>query len=914
MRFAFLPSVLVLFLFSLLSCAKQQVDPAEDALIDFSVCADFLEPRTANDGISTNWSDGDQLTVFYQHGGASLASTFEYVGDNQFIGQIQKPDADCVWYAAYPPQPSSNPTSVVASVDSAPTQEGNSSRAHLAGPAFLLWGKDATALNVGEPVFQMAQALTVCKFVVTNGSETPITVKKVEFTAPTEIVGSFTSDLTADHLSWSPDVGQSSHTVVLNVSHSDSGPGAAVAAGASADFYVGVMPFDAAGSYSIKVTAACGGEDKICESAFDASMTLSAGTINTLRYTFKPYSEPSRKYVLVTQAPSDWSGTYLVVNPDDNKALQALAPATSAENVTVVGNYIVATDQIDRYAFSFIKRSDSHPNNAGTAEYDMINSEGKYVYCSANKFKVEPAQPAYSHMITLDDAGIGLISSARSSGRQAYYMRYSDGAFSYNGTNTNRVHLYKYVEDSKEEQTLTFQETSVTWTAGPGEPFSVGSVYAFPQSVSGSQTAVTYTSSNTSVASIVNNAQIKIIGTGSTTITATAAESSRYASATATYTLIISNGSPATETDLGTLNLVNSTIQPYLTAAESSYGDAWTSSIVTNYPNGQNGDLSDQTRYPKGSSGIKSYDKPAPVQIPITGCNGQQAVVTVYNDAQRSDVEYSLTSVVSDSKVNFYNLIPGHTYYYTATVSGLEVSRGHFTTEGTRRYIRINDIIWADCANNLRDLGGITTSLGDKTLKYGVIFRGSNMDELTADEKAYITGYLDVQMDVDLRATGGANNTGRDKSKDVLGVGLCAQGFSGGSDLISDKNKTKIKNVFTSIVNTVSAGHAVYIHCFAGADRTGYICCLIEAVCGVSSKHCSIDYELTSFSCVETRDRNFKVKGDAAMATCYPYLRDYRGSTFQQKAENILLDAGVTSAQIEALRVALIEGYTPNSN
>lgn len=39
-----------------------------------------------------------------------------------------------------------------------------------------------------------------------------------------------------------------------------------------------------------------------------------------------------------------------------------------------------------------------------------------------------------------------------------------------------------------------------------------------------------------------------------------------------------------------------------------------------------------------------------------------------------------------------------------------------------------------------------------------------------------------------------------------------------------------------------------------------------------------------------------------------PYIQNYtKGSTFQKKAENILLDAGITADQITAFRAALVE-------
>ena len=55
-----------------------------------------------------------------------------------------------------------------------------------------------------------------------------------------------------------------------------------------------------------------------------------------------------------------------------------------------------------------------------------------------------------------------------------------------------------------------------------------------------------------------------------------------------------------------------------------------------------------------------------------------------------------------------------------------------------------------------------------------------------------------------------------------------------------------IKGVFEAIANPDSL--PVYIHCTAGADRTGTICYLINGVLGVEYEGLVQDFELTSFS------------------------------------------------------------------
>ena len=95
------------------------------------------------------------------------------------------------------------------------------------------------------------------------------------------------------------------------------------------------------------------------------------------------------------------------------------------------------------------------------------------------------------------------------------------------GTGTNSA--------PKQDQTLSF--------AKAGETVKQGSSYSL-QVVSGAHTAVTYSSSNASVATI-EGTTVTLVGFGVTTITATAAETDTYNSATATYALTVASSSAA---------------------------------------------------------------------------------------------------------------------------------------------------------------------------------------------------------------------------------------------------------------------------------------------------------------------------------------------------------------------------------
>lgn len=91
----------------------------------------------------------------------------------------------------------------------------------------------------------------------------------------------------------------------------------------------------------------------------------------------------------------------------------------------------------------------------------------------------------------------------------------------------------KYLEDGRTVQTLSFPEAS--YTALMGTPFEA-------PVLSGAHTALTYTSSNTAVATVdVSTGAVTLMGAGTTTISVKAAADDTYKQARASYDLTVAN-------------------------------------------------------------------------------------------------------------------------------------------------------------------------------------------------------------------------------------------------------------------------------------------------------------------------------------------------------------------------------------
>ena len=57
-----------------------------------------------------------------------------------------------------------------------------------------------------------------------------------------------------------------------------------------------------------------------------------------------------------------------------------------------------------------------------------------------------------------------------------------------------------------------------------------------------------------------------------------------------------------------------------------------------------------------------------------------------------------------------------------------------------------------------------------------------------------------------------------------------------------------LKRTLTDIFDCVAKDEPVYFHCYAGADRTGTIALILEALLGMSQSDIDKDYELTCFT------------------------------------------------------------------
>ncbi len=336
--------------------------------------------------------------------------------------------------------------------------------------------------------------------------------------------------------------------------------------------------------------------------------------------------------------------------------------------------------------------------------------------------------------------------------------------------------------------------------------------------------------------------------------------------------------------------------------------------------------------YSKDKSSSNRLDLPLPVTLSwISTQTGTMSADVYYDSAHTQPETMAYVKFSSDAhSVDIYNLIPNRHYYYVIKDdNNTVVASGEFNTTGHRRILYVAD---PSCgryyANNCRDIGGLETAATDSIVKYGKIFRGSNMDMTTDKQKTYITDVMRVGLDVDLRYNATSNDGGKlfnalnlheiepsTSTSNTSGIyrGHTQEPYDKWADLT---NTSQMGPTLTRIINAAENGVGVYIHCKVGADRTGFVCLILEAILGVKQELCDVDYELTSFS-PDVGSNPYRRRTDQPESWYYypkginainNRLKNQPNATFQEKAIDYAVNVlGVPDEKINVFRKCMLE-------
>ncbi len=259
---------------------------------------------------------------------------------------------------------------------------------------------------------------------------------------------------------------------------------------------------------------------------------------------------------------------------------------------------------------------------------------------------------------------------------------------------------------------------------------------------------------------------------------------------------------------------------------------------------------------------------------------------SVFELAQTEDFSDSVRIQTENTEITVDNLFVRHPYFWR--VNGCEPFA--FTTEDVApRWLFVEGL------SNFRDNGNWKTLDGRRT-KQGLLYRGTEMDIHHAITKAgrwTMVEELKIKTDLDLRGESIGSPLG-DKVQFL-------QVLAGPYQYFINNDKTKCKQIFDILADREN--YPVYLHCWGGADRTGSIFFILNAMLGVAEEDLLLDFELTSLSIWGERSRNSELFHNFENAlNAYGEAHD----SVQVKATRYLLDCGVTEQQMEEIRSILV--------
>lgn len=886
---------------ALVSCNREKevevVEPAGDVTYRFELVGGT---RATLDDDGVWWEANDHVGVFL----GSQDNEAEVKGsDTKYVEVTTSQSNISKGYAYYPYSANSSASNVTVNFPAAQTG-GSNAAMPMAGIPF-----DVTSGSFnGQIHFLNLGSVIDFRVYSPSGKYAGELVKSITFAATegSHLAGSAKLNLTKVDpanettlaVSWTSGTPESSVTLTQS---SASAMDKVTASGRH--LYMVVAPGTYSGTITIETSAAT-------YSYTVTNKAFTRGGLQRFNMNLESTAATRESYYVKTNSAGD-GGTFLIVYENNNSAIvfhPVLVPNGSSYNGNAVDAAITpqgiqSTAEVDSCQVVLEKVKVSGNQNQYYIKVPSANNS--YLDLSSswyNYYSMGTGQNALT--FGFDSYGNVQISRSVSSGfsqtQTTCYLRYDNNAFTASTTSSSFA-LYKVDDRDLQAQSPQFSADSFLYTI-TGQTLPVVNVTGVP-TLSGAQTTVTYYSSDNTVATVdATNGQVTIKGAGKTTITAVAEANNVYRQGIASYILRVNDGF-SVENDRVAAFLDYEEAHPY-NPSDYSY------TYVMDYRSGT------------GENNRLDIPQPVPVTWTTSVSN---AKVAVYNDSAHNDEEtMALVENITSTSADVYNLVPGRTYYYVVKEGNQVKAEGSFKTTGRRRMILVGDHSYGRCfANNCRDFGG-QIGMDGRRVKFGKIYRGTNMDYTTDTQKNYLIQKMDIRLDVDLRVENAKqdnNDPGKykvtnDYALDPTIVTRTAEQYNSWSDLTNtDRMKSTLGAIFDYVTNSNNKSGAVYIHCKIGSDRTGYVCLLLEALLGIPQHLCDVDYELTSFcGCLDggdTRTRN------NTNQTWYYYRNNgisfltgstLQGTTLQEKAVYYVINnLGFTTEQVTAFQNAMLE-------
>ena len=291
-----------------------------------------------------------------------------------------------------------------------------------------------------------------------------------------------------------------------------------------------------------------------------------------------------------------------------------------------------------------------------------------------------------------------------------------------------------------------------------------------------------------------------------------------------------------------------------------------------------------------GAEDVQWHQCPEAVRNYLAGVTYDPADYTVSQIAS-----YAPAEAVAANTKPIGQTVGGTTYYNQEPNTKTPFASGN--KAGTLKPLDRLRWIKSAYASNVRDLGGWPCDGG--TVRYGLLFRGG---EVTASDRAVLVQECGVRHELNLRGQTEANRTASPLGSDIWFT--CPENYV----WYSLGDKPTWKEILDCVITAVTHNEPVYFHCSAGADRTGTVACILEAILGMSQSDIDKDYELTCFSTGTGTDANARRRNETDWKNLIAAINGHSGASFRDKAVNFATSCGIPISRINAFRAAMSTG------
>ena len=201
-------------------------------------------------------------------------------------------------------------------------------------------------------------------------------------------------------------------------------------------------------------------------------------------------------------------------------------------------------------------------------------------------------------------------------------------------------------------------------------------------------------------------------------------------------------------------------------------------------------------------------------------------------------------------------------------------------------------------------------------MKENIIYRGASPVDNSRKRAAIVDSLLEknhIAYNVDLADK--EENLGQEKYQ----MGNYLKGLKDNNKAVflgmaaaykADEFSNKMKTMFEAML---ANDGPYYIHCLEGKDRTGYVCMVLEALCGATYQELIDDYFVTyqNYYGIEKGSEKYEVIKELHIDEMIKYVFGFEhtvgllGAPYHTSATNYLLNIGLSQDQIDALQEKL---------